>query len=356
MNPGELWWHLQSRGLVSGEQPDPERAPPPWYLRILLGLAGWLGSLFLLGFLGLLIEDILDEAAGALSIGLLLCGGAVALARRGAANDFLAQAIYAASLAGQAAILIGVDDLPGVGRSGVALAAMVLATALFFALPQALHRTWCAGMAALAAAFLSDSAYLAGLLPLLLSAAAVWLWLGVYDRAAWASRRADAALGATLALLILLLLPGLGLTGLLPAPSPADDDSYGVFLILVRLGYGLLWLTGVAALLWRLGLAPGAPAVRSALLLALPLAIAACLAPGLSPLLLLLVIGYAHGHRPLTGLATLALLAYLSRYYYSLELTLLTKSLMLMATGAMLLLLRQLLRHRRLPWLEAADA
>jgi uncharacterized membrane protein len=57
------------------------------------------------------------------------------------------------------------------------------------------------------------------------------------------------------------------------------------------------------------------------------------------------VLGYANGNRVLAGLGILVLLGYLSYYYYSLETTLLIKSILLMAVGSLLLGVRLAL-HR----------
>jgi uncharacterized membrane protein len=60
------------------------------------------------------------------------------------------------------------------------------------------------------------------------------------------------------------------------------------------------------------------------------------------------VIGFANGNRILAGLGILALLGYLSHYYYSLQLTLLEKSGVLASTG-IALLAAWLLVHRYWP-------
>ncbi len=68
------------------------------------------------------------------------------------------------------------------------------------------------------------------------------------------------------------------------------------------------------------------------------LALTTLKAPGLAPAVVVLLVGFAVGSRELAGLGVLALLAYLSRYYYALHATLLEKSLLMMAAGAALLL------------------
>ncbi|UYO75287.1 DUF4401 domain-containing protein [Halomonas qinghailakensis] len=59
----------------------------------------------------------------------------------------------------------------------------------------------------------------------------------------------------------------------------------------------------------------------------------------------MLLLGFAIGHRPLMGSGVLLLLMAISSYYYWLDVTLLVKSLMLLAMGAFLLIIRWILKH-----------
>ena len=63
-------------------------------------------------------------------------------------------------------------------------------------------------------------------------------------------------------------------------------------------------------------------------------------ASGIATGLLVILLGYSNGNRVLVGLGIAALLFYSSAYYYTLQTTLLIKSGVLAATGAMLLLAR----------------
>jgi uncharacterized membrane protein len=58
-----------------------------------------------------------------------------------------------------------------------------------------------------------------------------------------------------------------------------------------------------------------------------------------------LVIGFANGNRVLAGLGIIAMLGYLSHYYYSLQITLLEKSAVLACTGIALLAARVALQR-----------
>ena len=47
-----LWAQLRDGGLVEGDLPEVGDARAPWFVRVMLGIAGWIGALFLLGFVG----------------------------------------------------------------------------------------------------------------------------------------------------------------------------------------------------------------------------------------------------------------------------------------------------------------
>ena len=111
---------------------------------------------------------------------------------------------------------------------------------------------------------------------------------------------------------------------------------------------GAVLVAAIALLLRREGVPLASGPGRLALAAALIVAVASLKAPGLGPVLSILVIGFANGNRVLAGVGVIALLGYLSHYYYSMQTTLLEKSALLAATGAALLLARLAL-HRWWP-------
>src|SRR5690606_9062763 len=108
-------------------------------------------------------------------------------------------------------------------------------------------------------------------------------------------------------------------------------------------GAVLLWL--VAVLLRAHGVRLGSLQARAALAVAAVLALATLKAPGLAPAIVILLTGFANGNRLLVGAGIVALVLYLSSYYYLLEVTLLTKSVVLFFTGIALLGARMLLNR-----------
>ena len=75
-------------------------------------------------------------------------------------------------------------------------------------------------------------------------------------------------------------------------------------------------------------------------------------APALSATLLCLLLAWRAGYKTGTGLAVIALIYFISRYYYDLNLSLLTKSIILTASGSLFLLAWALL-HKKISLHEA---
>jgi hypothetical protein len=177
-----LWARLKQAGLVAGEAPVASGSVTPWYVRAMLGIAGWIGALFLLGFVGAGFAFVMKSAFAALFVGALMCAGATVLYRARASGDFANQFAFAVSLAGQALIVIGVGKVLGTGWgwSHIALPFALLALVLFVLIPNFLHRVWSAmsGVGALVVAF--DSWGLQPYTHALVFAAFSWAWINEF--------------------------------------------------------------------------------------------------------------------------------------------------------------------------------
>lgn len=338
----ELWGRLASAALVEGEEP-PARAPqPPWFVRVMLGVAGWFGALFLLGFGGLVLSFLFESVAGSLLTGAALCGGAAFLFRK-SENDFLTQLGFAVSLAGQAAILIGFAQLFEEHLAATAMAMAFVQAALFFLAPSFPHRVWTTWTGALALVVALADWRLAVLAAPLLTAAFAWVWLEEIDHPRQNEILRAAGYGLTLAAVGAIFFQEMLVTTELWTEKRSQiPPIFGA-----ALTSGIL-IVAVWRLLSREGVPAGTGPARAALAGAVIVGLASLAAPGLAPAVLILVLGHANGNRVLTGLGILVLLGYLSYYYYSLEMTLLEKSALLAAVGVALLLARLVL-HRWWP-------
>jgi hypothetical protein len=339
------WARLAAAGLVHGDLPPPARGRSPWYVRLMQGGSGWLAAVLLLGFAGGLFPALIEEGRTALLGGAVLCVAAAVTFRSSPDSDFAGQLGFAVSLAGQALIAHGLWDLLD-GGLGLLAAAMAGVMALLFALvPQFLHRVWSAWSAAFFAWLALLDGGLGPVVPGLLTGAFAAVWLAESDEARFGAWLRPAGWGLALAVAQFPIAGWLlwDLAGLL-GDGIRLPHGRAVYWAGVALSAGVL-VAVVVRLLGREGRALASRTAVGALGITLLLAAAALKAPGLATALVVLLVGFAVGSRELTGLGVLALLAFLSRFYYALHATLLEKSLLMVALGVLLLLALGILRR-----------
>ena len=340
MNATELWSRLLHAGLVQGEAPQKASARSPWFVRVMLGVAGWFGALFLLLFVGFGMKFILETPVVALVAGVLACTIAGVLFHQYRDNDFAGQFGLAISMAGQALMIFGIGDiLKSKDLTTLALSMAVIQAVLFWLLPSYVHRVWSAGVGACALAVaLADMGFLA-FTPALVLAAFAWVWLREFDHARLGSLVRAGGYGLAVAAVVIAVMHGeVSIAWILDHPKAPVGGIAGVWMGAALTGAALLW--AVIQLLGREDVPLDSAQGKIAIIGAIILAAATLKAPGIGPATAVLVIGYANGNRVLAGLGILALLGYLSHYYYSLQITLLEKSMVLASTGIALLVAR----------------
>jgi hypothetical protein len=313
----------------------------------MLGIAGWIGALFLLGFAGAAFHNIFNNAAAALPAGAGCCAAAYAIFRALPRNDFLAQFGFALSLAGQALLFAGLIELHGDRPSiTVFLIMAAIQAALALTVPNYIHRVFTTVAANFCLFLAAGMAGAPALATIVAAIGAVLIWLDPVRIAARPAFWQPLGYGFAIALLHLdgALLIGHDLWRmLLPTGAPAPH-------LLLWAGPALAGLVLVYAA-WQLRQHAGMPTVAAAIVAAL----CGLAAPGISAAFLILALGFANGNRALIGLGLLAFGGYLSHYYYQLTSTLLVKSIVLVATGAALLALRWTI-DRFLPAEEHSNA
>lgn len=342
------WEALAEAGLVRGSPPE-SSTESPWFVRLMLGIAGWMAAAFMLAFIALGLDWLLDNDIATLAGGLSMIAGAWLMLRRLGDNDFAAQFALAVSFAGQALFSLAVIGLLGHDRPATPfwLITALLQVVLAAVMPSGIHRLWSAFAAGVAIYLALQGTALAFLSAALILAAASWVWSCEFR---WPSRCSvvrPLAYGLVLALVTLDL--GAGLTGLTlgyvgeTGGGAGPADRVGQLLS----GAVLLWVV------WRLLRQAGKDLRdRTALVLfggALVVILLSLQAPGIAAGVCILLLGFAHGNPLLTGIGIASLLLYAGSYYYRLDTTLLAKSQVLAVTGVALLGLRWLLRH----WLGA---
>ena len=337
MTAAALWDRLSADGLVEGEMPEPDRPASPWYVRFMLGIAGWIGALFLLGFVGAAFSLLVEDPGAALFVGAALCGGAFALFRALDGNDFAEQFGLAVSLAGQVLMIIGLGGLFDAQGVPLYLAAALIEAALALLVPNFLHRLLATSGTAIAVALAINEAALHGLSAPILCAGLALVWLEPKVWAGGGRLWRPVGYGLVLAVLLVetfrLFGPG-GMFQPLDAPSPWIA-IHGPLIGRTLTAAVLLWVA--VALIRREGVAPASPIGLTAGAAALVLGLASLAAPGLASALLILLLGFAAGNRILAALGILSLLGFVTHFYYSLHATLLEKSGILAVTGLCLL-------------------
>lgn len=343
MNAAEersLWQRLEAAGLVQGTPPKPADPRAPWFVRAMLGVAGWIAALFLVGTVILAMGSVKNSFGPFLIVGSLLCAGATVLSRGVRENDFVQQLALAGSLAGQIFFFIAFVDKRGWNFADSYLPMAAIAAVLFVVYPTPLHRIWSAIMGTLFLTLLIGQWLPPTYALAPLAAAAGALWLFDLPRPRVASMAHHLAVGTTLTLVVAMLFfdTSARRSGRSSSPWELDVPFWpagvlvaGIFLwVVYRLQSTARW-------------EPGSGIARATWAVAGLLAIASVPAPGVGAAAMLLWLGVAHGYRLLAGLGTLALVGYLLGYYYVLDLTLLNKAWWLLSLGAALLLLRRLL-------------
>ena len=336
----ELWSRLAGAGIVAGELREAPATATPWFVRVMLGIAGWIGALFLLGFVGAGFAFVMESALASVIVGALACAAAAFIFRSAQAGDFAAQFGLALSLAGQALLLFGLSK--GFERSiaSIALVAALQQALLFALVPNFVHRVWCAWTASYALAIACTEWGLQSFVPAALTLAFLWLWLSELEHARRGSLLRALGYGLALATIQIVAISQTPWFGLMRPHGIGAGLDREIGAWLGALALGAVLLAGLRKLLAREAVSLGSTMGRLAIAAALILALASLKAPGVGPAAAILVVGYANGNRVLAGLGIATFIVYLSEYYYQLHATLLEKSALLAATGVALLALR----------------
>lgn len=302
---------LRGRGMISeddGTAPEPAD-DRPWFVALVLGGAGWLAGVFALVFVWILFEP--NTAAGMTVTGVVMLGAAFGLYVAGRASPFLAQLALAFSIAGQLALVVAAYQATDSATATAGLTALTQ-VALLFALPNRFAKVLAAFFFSIAWALTVRFAWWGestfeierigvALLPALVGWLAIWMPIAVAVHVAIAREAewmATAARRIVRPALVGLLI-GLSLATWVAEPFASlrfwvRDQTYTNWLA--------LWpLLGTAAALFA--------------------AVAA----------------FRLRDRALVGIAIVGALLHVVQFYYLLGVSLLAKSVVMLAVGAALL-------------------
>lgn len=352
-----LWQKLLLNGFVSGEEPSVSQENAPWYVRVMLGIAGWVGALFLLGavFGGFFWLLAISSPAAAV-LGVAACFVSVLIYRLAKKNDFAEQFAFAVSLAGQGvlvfSVLSGLDFFLNSNKffGQVQLTAMllvVLQVVLFLLVPNYLHRMWSALIGIGSAVFLLNQFGLYPFTLALVLAAATVVWLQEFR---WV--KYGEMLRAVGYSLVIVCISHLLTQNYFWEEGRLWQNVFGVEPLggemgelLASLALGAVLIALVFTLLNRAAIALTSRVGIAALVLVILVVLIGVHAPGITVGLVIVLLGFSQGNSALTGLGLVTVVVFVSQFYYLLHMTLLEKSVVLFVSGLGLLAVRQVLKY-----------
>jgi hypothetical protein len=311
----------------------------PWYIKMLLAISGWLGAVFILGFVFMLMNDLFDEPVTAGLFGLSLVIAAYFIIRI-PKNEFFEHLGLAISLAGQALVVFSVIDSENdsinwllVGLFHVVLTAVM---------ENFVHRVF----SAFFATFSFDIGCTLLGAPYMVSSVALMVLVMFYVNEFKSINTYQQVSGVVYGLVIYWLI----VLCLIPFNVEMVDFLLQRHQPIFELPIEVIQSTFVAAImfsLWKLvsvnKLSLGSTQAQMVLGTSLLFSLLTLNAPGFSAAIIIIVLGFSRSNRVMMGFGIVALLIYYSAYYYMMEETLLYKSGVLLAIAVVTLVSRILL-------------
>lgn len=342
-SPEQLWHTLQQAGVVSGEMPAlADIDVSPWYVRVFQGLTGQFAALFLLMFFFTIFKDLVKEQTVAFVLGGMLIGAAYAVFNV-RSTAFTGQFGLTLSLTGQALWFFALSDWLNDPMAWMIIA--IVEGALAWMMPHFLHRFLSSYAAAMALIFACYQLPFLWLMPSLMMFVVAILWLHEPQWLAQSERFRPLAYAFTFAALQMHSLVTMAI-GDISHSFRGQALSTQTWLIPVNemlLG-GILVFT-IIKLLMRYQVALTSKHGLAAMLAGCLLALLSLQATGLAVAWVVILLGFSSGNRLLLGIGFFAFWSFLGRYYYFLNISLLDKSYVLIGTGILMLLMRQVLKY-----------
>lgn len=336
---------LSEAGLLEAAPAMENGEGTPWYVKLLLAFAGWLSSLALLGFIALILHEVLNSDAMGLVCGAALTGGAAVILHENR-NTFTEHLALSFSFAGQVLFAVALFGFWDNNEAGARVCFAMLQGFLALAMPSFTHRVISAFLAVgvLYLSLASSGAH--GLVPGAAAFLAAWCWLNEFTYPKRMGRIRSVGYGVLLALIFIELY---GLRGDLFDWLPLDVSWHAGWLPtwLAEAVGGAVLVYAVWRLLRRYEVPVSTTAAIQALVAAILLGVLSIKVQGLTLGMLIILLGFAGSNRILVGLGASTLLLYVGFYYYNLDTTLLVKAGTLFAIGLTMLVLRWLMTPRR---------
>ena len=326
----QTWQTLKSAGLTDSEKPPQTELEAPWFVRLLQGFAGWLAALLILAFIGVSFWSFFRDEYAHVAVILAVIAHAVAwplLSKR--SNEFLDQLGLAISIAGQFLMAFGVlMSFSFEGYTGFIVLG-VYQLLLVFVMPNSIHRFLSACFSVISLSWGMRHSMALEWLQLLVSAAIILVFI---FESKWGNRRSlwlPFAYGLACSALV---IDGLWHSGayfyMLNHPQSAVMQSW-----LHPLVSMLMWLY----VIWHISqtLKMRLISVQTIAFYCVALAVAGVLyyATGSLNPLFIMILGFYRQRPILLAIGVLSLIGFVSWYYYSLHISLLQKSLILLSSA-----------------------
>ncbi len=353
----DLWTKLTKNNLVNGDMPahdelDLTHYSGAWAIRIMQGFAGWLAALFLIALLviGGLFRN--DTASILTSFGIVGCVTSYIIFRMVKKNDFFDQLGLVFNLAGQFMFAFGLYELMDSWNhhhyAGYFFSLFIFQFILVVTIPNFLSRllsTWF-GLIALLLSMNSFGVY--GLSAAIVTMLFVLVWMNETQWGKYRSLLEPIGYGLAISLIQLNGELALGIDFRLFFLDAYISwiSQYTAIVRYVLVSLASIWFLYNLVKQYQVNpqSKPGILIMSGGLLLLLM----GYFITGISGALLLLLIGFTVQRKVLVGLGIVSLLTFISWYYYNLLITSLNKSLILIATGLVLLTCVYLFRKFKL--------
>ena len=353
---GHVYDQLKQEGYIDDESPagyvfHDDDNNSPWFIQSLMGCGGWIAALFMLGVVGACMGTFLinfDE--NSISMFLLFVGGVFTVGTMLASNDtklgvFRSQLLLSIHIAGHLLILAGLMLMLDFSGSGLVMALIIfiILQMVFIVLyPNGIYRF----LAMLAIAASLNSIAFEYNLPILVSITvaglmliALLIWterLPIHWQIKHFSLLQAIAYGAIVGAFGTMIYE-------VSNRYYAELPDNTVIITTVLLFICLIWLEG--QLMQENKIPLTSPFALTIFGISLLVTIPIITTPGILAAIVAILLAFRRRNRVLLGLAYLYLAGFIIHYYYWLDVTLLTKSIILMVTGLLLIFGRLLLRR-----------
>jgi hypothetical protein len=312
----------------------------PWYVRTMVGFGAWLASLLLIGFVG---GIGIAADGGFVVIGVGLIAGAI-FVRRKSVNDFLVQSALACSLAGQAIMAYGIVEITSGNELEEVLSVVaVISTILFFIFPDRIHRVLSVLITTTSLSVLLYIWELNMIVPVLGPVFAAVLVV-MYTRQGVIIESGKGHLLRPLMTGMMLSAFGfLLLSTIYILPELRLDFEFYPRPWISTLLLGALFLYGGTRVWSQLSDDRNSSAAGLFYGLLVLVIATAWAIPGLLLALIVIMLGTSSGNRIFIGAGITFLVVFIASYFYGIQISMLTKSITLVATGSAVLLARWLI-------------